>query len=99
MGFNCVYLNPIFAAESYHRYDTLDYYQVDPHLGTEEDLHSLVNKAHSMGIRVILDGVFNHVSSSHPFFQDVLRNGMGSKYHSCFYQLPAQPRQIGRAHV
>lgn len=92
MGFNCVYLNPIFAAESYHRYDTLDYYQVDPHLGTGEDLHSLVNKAHSMGIRVILDGVFNHVSSSHPFFQDVLRNGMGSKYHSCFYQLPAQPR-------
>ena len=38
MGFNCIYLNPIFAAESYHRYDTLDYYQVDPHMGSKEDV-------------------------------------------------------------
>ena len=91
MGFNCIYLNPIFAAESYHRYDTLDYYAVDPQLGTREDLHRLIERAHSLGIRVILDGVFNHVSSSHPFFQDVLENGTGSKFYSCFYQLPEHP--------
>ena len=50
MGFNCIYLNPIFTAESYHRYDTLDYYQVDPHMGTKDDLHALIEKAHSLGI-------------------------------------------------
>ena len=63
MGFNCIYLNPIFAAESYHRYDTLDYYQVDPHMGSKEDVRALVEKAHSLGIRVLLDGVFNHCGS------------------------------------
>lgn len=92
MGFNCIYLNPVFTAESYHRYDTLDYYHVDPHLGTNGDLRNLVRKAHGLGIRVILDGVFNHVSSNHPFFQDVLENGTASKYHSCFYGLPEHPR-------
>lgn len=92
MGFNCIYLNPIFVAESYHRYDTLDYYQVDPHMGTNDDLRCLVEKAHSSGIRVILDGVFNHISSSHFMFQDVLQKGLHSKYYSCFYKLPAQPK-------
>lgn len=92
MGFNCIYLNPIFVAESYHRYDTLDYYQVDPHMGTNDDLHALVEKAHFSGIRVILDGVFNHISSSHFMFQDVLQKGLHSKYYSCFYKLPAQPK-------
>lgn len=92
MGFNCIYLNPVFTAESYHRYDTLDYYHIDPHLGTNGDLRGLVRTAHGLGIRVILDGVFNHVSSNHPFFQDVLENGTASKYHSCFYGLPEHPR-------
>ena len=92
MGFNCIYLNPIFAAESYHRYDTLDYYRIDPHMGTKDDLRNLVEKAHSLGIRVILDGVFNHISSSHVMFRDVLEKGVDSEFYSCFYQLPAQPR-------
>lgn len=91
LGFNCIYLNPIFAAESYHRYDTLNYYQVDPNLGTKEYLHKLVETAHCLGIRVILDGVFNHVSSRHPFFQDVLEKGSQSQYHSSFYSLPEHP--------
>ena len=91
MGFNCIYLNPIFAAESYHRYDTLDYYQVDPHMGTKDDLHALIEKAHFLGIRVILDGVFNHISSSHFLFRDVLQKGMESEYYSCFSRLPARP--------
>ena len=92
MGFNCIYLNPIFLAESYHRYDTLDYYRIDPHMGTEADLKALVTAAHASGIRVILDGVFNHVSSSHFLFRDVLRHGKRSAYHSCFYQLPDDPQ-------
>lgn len=92
LGFNCIYLNPIFAARSYHRYDTLDYYRIDPHMGAEDDLRDLVRRAHALGIRVILDGVFNHVSSDHPFFRDVLEKGRASRYHSCFYALPETPR-------
>ena len=92
LGVTCIYLNPIFAAESYHRYDTLDYYQVDPHMGSKEDVRALVEKAHSLGIRVLLDGVFNHISSRHFLFQDVLRNGMASNYYSCFYRLPEKPK-------
>lgn len=92
MGFNCIYLNPIFKAESYHRYDTLDYYEIDPQMGTKNDLKAMVEKAHSMGIRVILDGVFNHVSSSHFMFQDVLQHRQDSQYYTCFYQLPDNPQ-------
>ena len=92
LGFNCIYLNPIFAARSYHRYDTLDYYRIDPHMGAEDDLRDLVRRAHALGIRVILDGVFNHVSSDHPFFRDVLEKGRASRYYSCFYALPETPR-------
>lgn len=92
MGFNCIYMNPIFKAESYHRYDTLDYYEIDPQMGTKSDLKAMVEKAHSMGIRVILDGVFNHISSSHFMFQDVLKHGRDSEYYACFYQLPVNPK-------
>ena len=92
LGFNCIYLNPIFAARSYHRYDTLDYYRIDPHMGAEDDLRDLVRRAHALGIRVILDGVFNHVSSDHPFFRDVLEKGRASRYYPCFYALPETPR-------
>ena len=92
MGFNCIYMNPIFKAESYHRYDTLDYYEIDPQMGTKDDLKTLVQTAHSMGIRVILDGVFNHISSSHFLFRDVLEHGRDSEYYDCFYQLPEHPR-------
>lgn len=92
LGFNCIYLNPIFAARSYHRYDTLDYYRIDPHMGAEDDLRDLVRRAHALGIRIILDGVFNHVSSDHPFFRDVLEKGRASRYYSCFYALPETPR-------
>lgn len=92
MGFNCIYLNPVFLAESYHRYDTLDYYRIDPHMGTEADLKELVTAAHASGIRVILDGVFNHISSSHFLFRDVLQHGNRSDYYSCFYQLPDEPQ-------
>ena len=92
LGFNCIYLNPIFAARSYHRYDTLDYYRIDPHMGAEDDLRDLVSRAHALGLRVLLDGVFNHVSSDHPFFRDVLEKGRASRYYSCFYALPETPR-------
>lgn len=88
MGFNCLYLNPIFAAGAYHKYDVMDYKRIDPCFGTDEDFRALVREAHAKGIRVIVDGVFNHVSWNHFSFQDVLKNGKTSPYHDWFYDLP-----------
>ena len=67
-GITALYLNPIFAAPSNHRYDTSDYFTIDPDLGTEADFDTLIARAHERGIKVILDGVFNHVSSDSPWF-------------------------------
>ncbi len=88
LGFNCIYLNPVFAAGAYHKYDLLDYKHIDPCFGTDEEFRDMVRKAHEYGIRVILDGVFNHVSQFHFSFQDVLKNGRKSPYHDWFYHIP-----------
>lgn len=87
LGINCIYLNPIFTASSYHKYDTIDYFSIDPCFGTEEDLKLLVSACHENGIRVILDGVFNHCGSEFFAFKDVLKNGKSSKYVDWFYHL------------
>jgi glycosidase len=68
LGVTVIYLNPIFAAPSNHRYDTSDYLQIDPDLGTLDDFNALVSAAHAAGMKVVLDGVFNHTSSDSPFF-------------------------------
>lgn len=95
LGCNCLYLNPIFAASSYHKYDTLDYFHIDPTRGTNEDFRALVQEAHVLGMRVIIDGVFNHICWRHPFFQNVLEKGKASVYYDWFYALPEQPRYPG----
>ncbi|MBQ6514678.1 MAG: alpha-glycosidase [Clostridia bacterium] len=87
-GFNCLYLNPIFAAGAYHKYDVIDYLHIDPCFGTDADFKALVQAAHEKGIRVLVDGVFNHVSWHHFSFQDVLKNGKQSPYYDWFYDLP-----------
>lgn len=84
---NCIYLNPIFLAASYHKYDTIDYYAIDPCFGTMEDFRELVRKCHEKGIRVILDGVFNHCGSGFFAFLDVLKNQEKSQYKDWFYRL------------
>jgi glycosidase len=68
LGVTVIYLNPIFAAPSNHRYDTSDYFYVDPDLGTADDYATLLAEARARGIRVVLDGVFNHVSADSPWF-------------------------------
>lgn len=68
LGVTVLYLNPIFAAASNHSYDTRDYRTIDPRFGTEADWRALVADAARLGIRIILDGVFNHVSSDSPYF-------------------------------
>ena len=68
LGVTVLFFNPIFAAASNHRYDTRDYRQIDPYLGSKRDWDRLVREAKALGIRVILDGVFNHTSSDSPLF-------------------------------
>lgn len=84
LGCNAIYLTPIFKSISNHKYDIEDYYNVDPHFGTNEDLKELVDTAHSKGIRIVLDAVFNHCSDTMLQFQDVLQNGKASKYFDWF---------------
>jgi glycosidase len=60
LGINAIYLNPIFAATSTHRYNTTDYYKIDPKLGTLEDFHALLEHAHKHGVKVILTGYLSH---------------------------------------
>lgn len=87
LGFNCIYLNPIFTAGEYHKYDLLDYFHISPNLGTDEDFRELVEQAHHLGLRVIIDGVFNHCSWSFFAFDDVICNGERSQYKDWFYDL------------
>ena len=68
LGVTVVYLNPIFWAGSNHRYDTRDYTKIDPYLGKQADFVKMVKAAHKNGIKVLLDGVFNHMSSDSPMF-------------------------------
>lgn len=68
LGISAIYLNPIFEATSNHRYDTNDYFKIDPMLGTEADFKELLEKLHREGIAVILDGVFSHVGKNSRYF-------------------------------
>lgn len=68
LGVTVIYLNPIFRAFSNHRYDTANYMEIDPMLGTEEDFSSLCTAAGERGIRIIIDGVFNHTGSHSVYF-------------------------------
>jgi glycosidase len=68
LGVNTIYFNPVFNSASNHGYDTQDYYKVDPFFGTQTDWNNLAKHAKQMGIRIILDGVFNHMSSDSPLF-------------------------------
>ncbi|XAM01639.1 alpha-amylase family glycosyl hydrolase [Phycisphaeraceae bacterium D3-23] len=122
LGINALYLNPIFEAESMHKYDTADYRHVDDNLGVKRDTPfeglpgetgdpdtwqwtgsdrvflDFLEDAHNQGFRVVLDGVFNHVGTAHPFFQDVLKNGRDSDYADWFAITDwGDPRNWGNA--
>lgn len=89
LGVNAIYLCPVFASASNHRYHTYDYMTVDPLLGGNDALRELLDKAHAIGIRVILDGVFNHTGRGFWPFHHVLENGGGSPYRDWFHFHPA----------
>lgn len=85
LGVNAVYFTPIFASAANHRYHTFDYYQVDPVLGGNAALKSFLKAAHKRGIKVILDGVFNHASRGFFQFNHLLENGAASPYKNWFH--------------
>jgi len=83
LGCNGLALGPVFVAES-HGYDTVDHFRIDPRLGTEQDFDDLVAACRERGVRLLLDGVFNHVGRGFAGFQDVIANGRSSPYASWF---------------
>lgn len=85
LGANALYLNPIFQASSNHRYNTADYFRIDPKLGTEGELRELLDLAHRHGMRVVLDGVFNHCGRGFFAFNDLLENQEHSAYRGWFH--------------
>lgn len=80
LGVSCIYLNPIGEAYSNHRYDTGDYANIDPILGTEDDFKELCAKAKDRGIHIINDGVFSHTGSDSIYFNRSGRYGNGGAY-------------------
>lgn len=85
LGVNALYLNPIFLSPSNHRYNISDYYTIDPKLGSRKDFDALLDTAHQNGMRVILDGVFNHCARGFFAFADILENGEHSPYKDWFH--------------
>ncbi len=83
LGINAIYFSPLFESDT-HGYNTRDYRMVDKRLGTNDDLKEAVQTLHENGIRVILDGVFNHVGRGFWAFQDVLQNRENSSYKNWF---------------
>lgn len=91
LGIEGLWLTPIFYSPSYHKYDVKDYYRINRGFGTDEDLVELLRTAHQRGIKVILDLVLNHTSSSHHWFQEAVAN-IHSPYREYYYWL--SPEEI-----
>ena len=85
LGINAIYLNPIFQSPSNHRYNTTDYYRIDPKLGDMADFQALIDLAHRNNVRVVLDGVFNHCGRGFFAFNDLLENEGHSPYKDWFH--------------
>jgi glycosidase len=101
LGVDVIYLNPVFTSPSNHRYDAIDYHQVDPVLGGDEALLELSKQAHERGIRMILDTSLNHCHPRFFAFQDLIENGPASRYRDWFVvrewplRIKARPPIVG----
>jgi glycosidase len=93
LGVNGLYFCPIFKASSNHKYDTIDYKEVDPDFGDKGLFRQLVQEAHKRGMKVMLDAVFNHIGVNSPQWHDVIKNGSKSKYADWFHinYFPVEP--------
>ncbi len=85
LGINGLYFCPIFKASSNHKYDTIDYLEIDPDFGDKHLFARLVNEAHARGMKVMLDAVFNHMGDSSMQWQDVVKNGPNSRFANWFH--------------
>ena len=84
LGVDVVYLNPIFEAFTNHKYDTSDYRKIDPSFGTEKDLNNIIRTSHQSGMKVVLDGVFNHMGRRNPHLSSALESE-NSPYRKWFF--------------
>ena len=84
MGFNALYLTPVFRSPSNHKYNITDYTEVDGMFGGNEALYGLLGAAHARGMHILADTVFNHCDESHAFFRDVKEKGRASAYYDWF---------------
>ena len=93
MGVNCLYLTPIFSSAANHRYHAYDYFEVDPLLGGNAALDALIAAVHERGMRLVLDGVFNHCGRGFWAFHHLVENGALSPYRDWFHvnHLPLKP--------
>ncbi len=98
LGCNTIYFCPIFASTANHRYHTYDYFRIDPLLGSECDFDALVKEMHERGMRIILDGVFNHCSRGFYPFNSVLESGKESPFVNWFHieRWPLNPYGSGK---
>ena len=85
LGVNAIYFNPVFHGDSNHKYNTIDYMTIDPAFGTNAEFKSMISELRRNGIKVILDGVFNHASRGFLPFHDLLENGEASPYRDWFH--------------
>ncbi|MBX4260253.1 alpha-glycosidase [Clostridium estertheticum] len=85
LGVNLLYLTPIFKSTSNHKYNTSDYYDIDPQFGTLDNAKELIKKCHEKGIKIIFDAVFNHSGSDFFAFKDLLQNQEESKYKDWYF--------------
>jgi glycosidase len=93
LGINALYLTPIFKSPSTHKYDTEDYFQIDPGFGNMDDFELLLKYAHKNGIKVFLDGVFNHTGIRFFAFEDIRQKGEQSKYYN-WYKIHQTPLKL-----
>jgi len=85
LGITGLYLCPIFESPSNHKYDTIDYFEIDRHFGDKETFRQLVKEAHARGMKIMLDAVFNHIGYDSPQWQDVVKHGEDSIYKDWFH--------------
>ncbi|HLX12974.1 MAG TPA: glycoside hydrolase family 13 protein [Bacteroidota bacterium] len=90
LGINAIYMTPIFESPTNHKYQTIDYLKIDPHFGDEKLFHRLIDECHKRGLRVVIDGVFNHTSVKFFAFDDLKKNGKNSQYTS-WYNVHSYP--------
>ncbi len=98
LGITGIYFTPIFKAFSNHKYDTIDYLEIDPQFGDKETFKRLIKVCHENGIKVMLDAVFNHCGYEFPPFQDVVVNGEASKYKDWFHIDQFPLKKDGKVH-